>query len=394
MNFINISIITLLILSVLEFLCCAKSNNYKYQNLLYSLAFFIFFIISSIKLYYGADITLFVPFYDSLDTLNLSNDYLEPGTIFFWYCCKSLKISFWGMTFIINCFYFLSIWMLFKHLNAHKVFALLILVVFDYNLIFYQLRQQLAVSMFIFAFLCAIDEKYWRMLLFLCLTTMLHKSGGFFSILLLLIISFKNYEIKKTNFITALLILFLLILIPIENVSNLLSGILPSKITDSIHMHFAMSSTPIQSILAIYTLLGLLLYYSVNKSTYTNNIWIYMALMSMLTIAIFYKYRFFLLRLRSYFLPILIVYTFNAAQNSDIPKYLYQITAILLLIISVRTTLNFIRIDNNPNASKADVGHVVFELFYKNDADIKQDALKKAEIFWNREYDQMIHGIK
>lgn len=394
MNFINISIITLLILSVLEFLCCTKSHNYKYQNLLYSLAFFIFFFISSIKLYYGADITLFIPFYDSLNTIELSNNYFEPGIIFFWYCCKSLNISFWGMTFIINCFYFLSIWMLFKHLNAHKVFALLILVVFDYNLIFYQLRQQLAVSMFIFAFLYAIDEKYWKMFLLLCLTTILHKSGGFFSILLVLIVSCKNYEIKRMNFITAILIMFLLVLIPVENICNSLYDIFPAKIVDSINMHFAMSSAPIQSILIIYTLIGLMLYYSVNKSTYTNNIWISMVLMSMLTIAVFYKYRFFLLRLRSYFLPILIVYIFNAVQNSDIPKYLYQITTILLLIISVRTILNFIKIGNDPNSSKADVGHVVFELFNNNDADIKKDALNKATIFWNKEYNKMTNGDK
>ena len=144
--FITISCLVPLV--ILELL---TTRNKRSNKLIYNIAFFVVFFIVSIKYYYGPDTALYFFTYNDIEnTFSFDTDqYIEPGFSLFCLLLKKLGVSYWGMTFVVTILYFTAIRILFSSLTKYRTLALTSLVTFEYNLMFFELRQSLAVTFFI-----------------------------------------------------------------------------------------------------------------------------------------------------------------------------------------------------------------------------------------------------
>ena len=140
MNPSTLLIIVLGLLSLTDFLRGQKFETLHKQ--LYALAFFFFFL----KHYYGSDILTYYPHYISTESPfkliqnNIGNTRFEFGYELYCSILNYIGLGFWWMTFIITVFYFYAINKLFSRLKGYKIFALLLIVFFEYNLFFFEYR--------------------------------------------------------------------------------------------------------------------------------------------------------------------------------------------------------------------------------------------------------------
>ncbi|MBQ6766575.1 MAG: EpsG family protein [Paludibacteraceae bacterium] len=377
--FITLSCLIPLVL--LEFLTI---RNKRSNKLIYNIAFFIVLFIVSIKYYYGPDIALYIPTYNNIeDTFSYKTDlHIEPGFSIFCLILKKLGVSYWGMTFIVTILYFTAIRILFSSLTKYRTLALTALVTFDYNLMFFELRQSLAVSFFIFAFLCARKNKDIPMILALILTSLLHKSGIFFSFILFIVVYSKKVKIESYSYLIPIVLLFVIQLLPFTKALPALN--LPPNVISSIEHHLTLGKN-LQFILPIYLLMFIILLTD-KKNGADDNKWIGLfVFISVLFIAVFYKYWFLLNRLRSYFIPMLIVYIFNILADERCSKYLKQTFITLLFLYTVKTTLN-LYVSENKSYSKINRAQTIFILKDKTEDEVVKESLKRAESFWKNEY--------
>jgi hypothetical protein len=114
------------------------------------------------------------------------------------------------MTAIISTIYFYSLHFFLQKISEKRIFALFLIVVLDYNLIFAAFRQCLAVSFFMLTILAYIDKKYFKAIIFFILLLLMHKSAFFASIFFIIAISLNSYNANRANYylLTALLFLF------------------------------------------------------------------------------------------------------------------------------------------------------------------------------------------
>ena len=377
--FITLSCLIPLVL--LEFLTI---RNKRSNKLIYNIAFFIVLFIVSIKYYYGPDIALYISTYNNIeDTFSYKTDlHIEPGFSIFCLILKKLGVSYWGMTFIVTILYFTAIRILFSSLTKYRTLALTALVTFDYNLMFFELRQSLAVSFFIFAFLCARKNKDIPMILALILTSLLHKSGIFFSFILFIVVYSKKVKIESYSYLIPIVLLFVIQLLPFTKALPALN--LPPNVISSIEHHLTLGKN-LQFILPIYLLMFIILLTD-KKNGADDNKWIGLfVFISVLFIAVFYKYWFLLNRLRSYFIPMLIVYIFNILADERCSKYLKQTFITLLFLYTVKTTLN-LYVSENKSYSKINRAQTIFILKDKTEDEVVKESLKRAESFWKNEY--------
>ena len=286
------------------------------------------------------------------------------------------------MTFIVTILYFTAIRILFSSLTKYRTLALTALVTFDYNLMFFELRQSLAVSFFIFAFLCARKNKDIPMILALILTSLLHKSGIFFSFILFIVVYSKKVKIESYSYLIPIVLLFVIQLLPFTKALPALN--LPPNVISSIEHHLTLGKN-LQFILPIYLLMFIILLTD-KKNGADDNKWIGLfVFISVLFIAVFYKYWFLLNRLRSYFIPMLIVYIFNILADERCSKYLKQTFITLLFLYTVKTTLN-LYVSENKSYSKINRAQTIFILKDKTEDEVVKESLKRAESFWKNEY--------
>lgn len=376
-----ITLFSLIPLVLLEFLTIKSKRSNK---LIYNIAFFVVLFIVSIKYYYGPDIAIYIPTYDAIEDLSSykSDPHIEPGFSIFCFILKKMGVSYWGMTFIVTILYFTAIRILFSSLTKYRTLALATLVTFDYNLMFFELRQSLAVTLFIFAFICAQKNKDILMILALILTSLLHKSGIFFSFILFIVVYCKKVKIEPRLYLIPIVLLFVIQLIPLAKILPALN--LPPNIINSIEHHLLLGKN-IQYILPIYFLMFIILLTDKkNGADDAKGIGLFVFI-SVLFIAVFYKYWFLLNRLRSYFIPVLIVYIFNILAEKRCYKYIKQIFIILLFLYSVKTTLN-LYMSEKKSVSKTNRAQTIFILKDKTKDEVIKESLKRSESFWKNEY--------
>jgi hypothetical protein len=376
-----ILILLLFPLVVLEF---AFSKSQWTQKILYQVAFFVTFFMVVIKYYYGSDITLYVPLYRDIDDFSIwGNVYFEPGFLFFLKCCKAIGMSFWWMTAVITCFYFWMLWRLFEHIPKYKVLALLILVAFDYNLLFFELRQCIAVSLFIGAYLLYKEGKFVRT--FLCLAAMVfcHKSGLFMVLIFSCAVAFSLLKVKEYWYTIALVVMLLLLLLPVEDfLIALLDSDDKSAAAKSI-IHHLLVVDSFQLINVMYFMLAVLLFF-VAKSK-SNTFDGRLVFISFILIELLVKYWFLLNRLRSYFLPIMLVYIFQHIDAVKGIKWYKQLMCIMLLLFIGWNTRALYR-THQASISKLGEPQTIFKLLQEDEKTILESSIKKAKLFWKEEY--------
>ena len=374
-------------------------NMPRLKNDIFKASFLLTYFLFTIKYYYGADIYTYVPQYENIPSISyiLAHPFdmrFEIGYSIFCSILKNIGCSFWMMTAIISTIYFYAIYCLFKHLNSKKIFALMILVVIDSNLIFAAYRQCLSVSFFIFMALSMLKRKYLEATICAILTVTFHKSGIFVVIPTLLYFLIPNYIIKQYFFQLLLVLLCVLLFIPLIKLITPLVGMLPlsTQALESIEHHLLLGRT-VQVVFLVYlTAILCLTYFAKNQTNKLDSIK-YIVLIGLIMIVCLYQYYYVLNRMRSYFLPFIIVYIINTTHeyfknNNNLLPYatlLKQLTIVFFFVYSAYFTYSTEKAYSQTVSQFYDRS-TVFDLI-NNDANaIKKRQLKKAEIYWKEDF--------
>ena len=374
-------------------------NMPRLKNDIYKVSFFIVYFLFTIKYYYGADIHTYVPQYENIPSVAyiLAHPFdmrFELGYSIFCSILKSLGCSYWCMTAIISTIYFTAIYTLFKHLQTNKIFALMILVVIDNNLIFAAFRQCLSVSFFIFMVLSLQKRKYLETTICALLTILFHKSGIFVVIPTLLYLLIPNYIIKQYISQILLLLLCVLLFFPLIKLITPIVELLPlpEQSLESIQHHLLLGRT-IQVIFLVYfTAILCLTYFTKNLINKIDAIK-YTVLIGLILIVCLYQYYYVLTRMRSYFLPFIILYIINSTHeyfknNNNLLPYstLLKQLSILFMFIYVSYFTYTIERTYSQTISQFYDRTTIFELRHNSKENIRARQLKKAETYWIEDF--------
>lgn len=373
----------------------SASRHTLLQKQIYYLTFAAVAIWCTIKYAIGPDIRFYIPFYNGLQSpqytvTHLSDLSFEPGFTFFCSILHTCGISFWGMTAIISIFYFAVIFQLFKKIQGYQTLALLMLVCLDYNLILMEFRQCLAVSFFYLFILLSEKKKYgWAMVMAILSTTM-HKSAIIVLALFGLLYLAGKVRVSKQEYILLAVLIIGLLFIPLQPLLLKVVEMLPLSSTQLISAkHHLTVGTPFQKILFVYLASILCLaYYSIPKEGNIRRHWIVWCSVALLVCL--YPYWFLLNRLRSFFLPFLIIYIANTIQSSEKKDTLMkQIYAMILVVYSVVLMLDIPQ-KNKQLRSPTDSISLVVERFEHSEEELQKRQMAQAILYWDYDYKEMI----
>ena len=391
MNYFSTIILVALIFAIIEMLF---DRHPKAQNQLFTIAFISIGFLTCIKYYFGPDIQQYVEHYETIVPINKilngsyeNNQNFEFGFNLFCSITNALNISYWGMTCIISILYLIPIYILFKSLEYHKCLALLALVLFDYNLLLCELRQCLATSFFLFAII-SYQKKHTNLsILLFIISIFLHKSTLFAVTILGIITLLSHIKIDTRAYILLVVVFLFFIIFPLNNIIiTILENItfIPEHILHSIKHHFSKREI-LQAIMPIY--LGtvfIIAYYSDFNNKTSKWHWTIWACVAI--IVTLFQYYFLLNRIRSFFIPFVIIYTITICYKSNtkdkIPRQLF---ALLFIIFSVFHA-NSIQIQTNSMKSKVNYPSTIFDTIHSDPKTIKQKQIEEAVIFWKKDY--------
>lgn len=388
----NIICVTITILCVFSFIELLYPHAKNLSNQLYQIAILITAFLIGIKYYFGPDIMIYVPMYETIQTPTdlLSNPNPSRYEIGFrLYCaiCKHwLNLNFWSMTVIITVLYFYAIHLVIKQLPALKTFALFSIIFLQTNLVFFEYRQCMAVSFFIFSILAFNKKQYILYTIFTIAAILVHKSAPIvcgISLIGLILFQFKQ---NNSLFAVSILFLFAFITIPLKSVLLTLSDLLPfsANVLKSIQDHLIVERR-IQVIFIAYLIISYCVYFYFYRSQKLKT-WHIITICGLIVIALFYQYWFFINRLRSYFIPFIALYTISLCYNST-NKYIFaKQTAIFAIYFLFAINLKNLYIGNGNLKSGIAETSTIFQLLNDTEENIKKRNIKKAIDFWLNEY--------
>ncbi len=368
------------------------------QKAVYVLAFTTIYVLFTIKYYYGGDILNYHNHYVWIGTIsevwhNPSEYTYEIGYSLLCALLNSWGVPLYGVTAIISTIYFIAIWLLFKQIPRKRSFALMLLVVLDYNLIFAAFRQCLAVSFFIFMILCLQKRKYFWAVVWAVLSASMHKSGIFVVTLCLLAYPLHNLRVRPIVFQILMLILGVMLLLPVSHIATGTLNILTAGTMSSLTHHLQLGKQ-IQSIWAVYAMLIVCIEYYLHYHKSQWNTLAIAAIAGIALIAVSYQYYYLLNRVRSYFVPLIIVWVFRLIQEAEdqgsiIPygALLKQSGCVLLFAFCIHTTIVFTQKAKELHAPIYEVC-TLFDLHYGNVEAVKEKQLNKARLFWKEDFMQ------
>ncbi len=380
----SLMIILILVLAPLALLEVLFNKSEWSRELIYKIAFASAFFVVVIKYYYGSDISIYLPLYDRIGRIGIfSSSYFEPGFLLFLKCCNWLHLSFWAMTAVITVVYFGALWSLFKKIPNYRVFALLVLVILDYNLLFFELRQCLAVSFFILAFLAYDNKQTYKTVLYLVLMAVSHKSGIFIVGLFLFVLSIRNFKVTAYVYGVAIAIMFVFILFPVERLLvALVQSFGDSSAIRSI-VHHLLVADSVQAIYAVYIVLAVLLFLITRKTTSTT-FTARFVFVAFAMVVLLVKYWFLLNRVRSYFIPLFLLYILcNIDQIEE--KIVKQLSYCIFTMYVCLTSLMLYR-KVEQSISRVNAPQTVFSLLHRSKQEVVKESLSKCRIFWKKEY--------
>ncbi len=391
--------ILLIVLSLLALLDVAFPKQKKLGEQLFHIAFFFSFCWVGIKYYLGPDIFSYVPFYENVPSPALvlqgkgyTTHNFEIGYVLFCSVLKHVGISFWGMTFIITTIYFYAIYTLFKQIPHQKTLALYALCLLDYNLILYEYRQCLAVSFFIFSYFAYKNRRYVWLLVFSIIAISMHKSAIFIYFASLALIPFWHLRIDKRVYILLCFLFLTLLFIPLKPILLTLAAQLPlsQAAYSSIALHLKWGNT-IQLIFPIYLLLIVNLAYYTQFNDKQNQKWHWFMWCCIAVIVFLYQYWFFLNRLRSYFLPFLLIYVFKTlvfSNKKDI--WLRQLFVLVFFAYGAYFLIgNYIQ--SKKLVSKTNNISTVLERIRNSEEELKKRQMAEAKKYWLYDFKKVGH---
>lgn len=368
------------------------------QRQFYRLFFALIWFLFLIRLYYGQDILSYVPHYEDIASPSFLLAHPEQMTFEFGYelLCSVLHAmgaSFWWLTAVITTLYFAALACFFHSLERHRLFAFAALILLDYNLIYAQTRECMAVSFFIFMILCLRDKRYVLALLTGILTVLCHKSGLIAVGVTLLGIPLWHMRQSADGYKILLVLMIVILLIPVSRAGASLLTLLPlpEDYIDSIQHHMLLGRQ--FQIVAVVYLAVLFLLICWHRPQEKNRYgWIAIeCLLGMAVIVCFYQYFNLLMRMRSFFLPMIIGYVTALVTDPErirkVPygMFLRQAVAVWMMVYFVHTTLSFDRMTKQWHAPVVKAS-TLFDLRHHSERDIRNRQMKYAETFWNEDY--------
>ncbi len=393
MLFIFVLLIVTFGLAVAE---CLAAGHPRMQKQIYYIAFAWVAVWCTLKYAFGPDIANYIPFWDSLVSpmkdLHNSELFFEPGFVVFCSVLKQMGFTFWGMTAVISVLYFMAIALVFRQIKAYRTIGLLVLVMLNYNLMLVELRQCLAVSFFIFCILLFQHKRYLLSAVMAVIAVTLHKSVIVILLCAFVIYLFRFISVTKRGYLMLAILFVLSLFLPIQHYLGRLVDILPlSESLSKSAEHHLLISQVIQRIFILYALTILCLaYYKREESQNKTLHWIIWCTAAALVC--FYPYWFLLNRLRSYFLPFIIMYVLNTLYVSDVKDALFkQVYTVVIFINALVTTLPMAREDKNIRYPTGNIS-LVTERIHHSQQVLMNRQLKQAELYWDYDYDAMIEG--
>ncbi len=390
----NIICATISILCGLSFIELLYPNAKNLSNQLYQLAILITAFLVAIKYYFGPDISIYVPMYENIKPLKEllftpnTSDY-EIGFLMYISICKHwLGLSFWAMTASITIIYFTTLHLLLRKLTTFKTFALFSIIFLQTNLIFFEFRQCLAVSFFIISILSIEKKQYVTLLIFAFLSIITHKSAIIIYGISLIGLALSYFKQDNNFFAISIFFLFAFILIPLKSLLLTTSQLLPfdAEVLESIQKHLIIEQR-FQVVFLIYLIVSYSIYFYFYKSQKLKT-WHIITICGLIVIALFYQYWFFINRLRSYFIPVIVVYAITICYNSP-KKHLLtkQLTVVFIYCLFAVSLKNLYFGNANLKSGIAETS-TIFQLLNDSEENIKTRNLKKAQLFWDTEYQE------
>lgn len=388
------------IMCVALFAILADGLTSRYPNMqrqLYKVFFCLIYFLFLIRYYYGPDIWNYVHHYEHIiSPIELWHHpewaYYEWGYDMF--CCllNAIGVSYWGVTAVITTLYFAALACLFHSLHKYRATVLASVILLDYNLIYAENRQCLAVALFIFMILCLQKEHYLSAVILSILVVLSHKSG--FLPVGLTFMGMILHKQRQSALLYNILIFVLIgaMLIPVTRVASPLLNVLPLPESYISSMgHHLQLGRQFQIVGLIY--LAILVFISIwnahNHKTYS---WIAIeVLIGVVIIVALYQYYFFLNRMRSYFVPFIIYYlalhTSDSNREEHIPymALLRQGIVALFFVYSAYGTFRYAQACKAMHAPIAKAS-TLFDLRHHSPKQIRDRQMKIAYQYWKEDY--------
>lgn len=373
------------------------SNYPNLQRQLYKIFFAVVYFLFVIRYYYGPDIWTYVPHYEKIASpmtlwRHPESASFEWGYDMFCSLLHAAGLTYWGMTAVVTTLYFAALASVFHSLPQYRMFALAGVILMDYNLIYAENRQCLAVSFFLFMVLCLQYRRYWIALLLAILTILCHKSG--FMPVGLTLMGVLLYRQRQSALVYHILIgvLMVMMLIPVTRVATPLLTMLPlpESYIHSVEHHLQLGRQ-IQIIALIYlaVLILISMHNTQQRRSYT---WIGIeVLVGMAIIVALYQYFFLLNRIRSYYTPLILFYLIYMAtekpQERSFPyaSLLRQSAAVLFFLYCTHGTVGYIRGASQLHAPIARAS-TLFDLRQQSPKQIRDKQMKIALRYWKEDY--------
>lgn len=391
--------------AILDF---ALTRYVRLQESVYRIALIVTWFLFTIRYYYGADIYNYVPVYEHLQPwywyLQHPDHYeFEHGFVQFCAVLKGLGLSYYWMTAIVTMFYFVVIGLLFSKIKRHKSLALMALVIFDYNLIFAAHRQCLAVAFFILMVLALDKRQYIWAALLAVLCSEMHKSGVFIASMTWIIYVLHHHKLERVFFLSLIALLMLMLVLPMTalNTSFVASLPLPESFIRALTEHLSLGRR-IQVVWTMYAMVLVCIeYYLQNRENLGQRGTEAVVIMAAVLIVLLYQYFYLLVRLRSYFLPVLLVYLFRLvqdAEDSGEPGFrggvlLKELCCIFAIAYFGYVTYRFEQSANRmferaytPGKKTIYSTSTVFDLRHRSAKDIQEERMLIAKYYWWYDY--------
>lgn len=397
----NLLITIFVVLLICAFLEIMLSKMPRLQTNLFHIVFVLTYVLFTIKYYYGPDVFMYVPHYADVPILTqFWNSGYEPhfeiGYELFCSLLKTLGVSFWGMTAVVSTIYFIAIYLILQHINQYKTFALFVIVLLDYVLIFSTFRQCLAVSFFIFMVLTFWNKQYTYSLVWCIAAMLLHKSAIIICPPIWLAMNFRHINIDSNIYHALLIFLCISLVIPLTNIFSAIVDFLPigQSFASSIEHHL-LGAKQVQSVFALYFLLLLLLTYQTEYNVHYKRLqWLLVT--AAILIAIFYQDFHLLNRLRSYFIPFMVLYVFNSDTESlglkhnsvhrlMQTRFLKQCLALTFFIYATYIIYAQYQFQNSFKSHIFDTC-TIFDVRHASQQQLEEKQLAKCKLYWEEEY--------
>ena len=395
MHFIVLLIAICLVFCLFDLL----SDRYPaMQKQIYNIAFFTIAILCTARYAYGADSYHYILHYRELTgsyTFNVHNGiaFYEPGFEILCAWCKSLGLTFWGLTAVISVAYWGAIYWLFSYVKSHQTIVLLALVVLDHSLFLEQLRQCLAVALIIYAF-CCYHKFEWKIIpiALLIAAASVHKTAlpmiGF------LILCRLAYGLKTDAkaYIVLGVLLMSCVVIALHPILLKIVPFLPGSLQESASYHL-MVGKRVQKIFLLYFLAIMCMGYYTQKKQTTGDaqqdkreqVYHWMIWCCIAVIVVLYQYYQILYRIRSYILPFILAWLANTVEVSDIKDKLpKQVLALVLVLFSISLTIELPRQQEKMVGKKYRTSWV-WERLYHSETELQERQMTQAKLYW--EYD-------